>query len=257
MAHKIMYGLQKGGVGKTSSTVSTAEILAAAGYKVLVVDLDSQGNATKMLTGESIYKHTGNTIMEAILEVDAEPYILAVKEGLDLIPAEDHLAAFSRYVYTQKVVKPSEVLKRLLEPIESRYDFVFVDVGPTLGDTVINALIYADYIIVPVELGELAMDAMVRMLQFVEDAKKEGHNAADVLGIVLTMKDGRVKNEREIGEAIRAGYGTLVFDSEIRRRARIKEIPSKGVDLTDAAMEDYIVLVDEIITRIKQRGAHT
>lgn len=249
MPRKITFALQKGGVGKTSSTAVTAKILAAAGYDVLAVDMDSQGNLTKMLTGDSIYRFSGNTIMEAIQTGDAEPYIHRVSLHMDLIPAEDRLAAFSRHIYTSKVENPYGVLQRLLEPVEHKYDFIFVDTGPTLGDTFINSIAYVDHVIIPVDLGELAMDAMVRIIEFIEDSKKEGLTSAEVSGILLTMRDGRVRNEREISEGIRATYGDLVFGTEIRRRARIKEIASKGIDLKDASMDDYLSFVEEMIER--------
>ena len=252
MAHKITFALQKGGVGKTTSTVSTAEILAAAGYRVLVVDFDSQGNATKILTGNSIYQYSGKTIMEAIQEGNAEPYIENVKEGLDLIPAEDRLAAFSRYIYTAGINNPYATLKRLLEPIEARYDYIFVDVGPELGDRAINAIVYADDIIIPMDCGDLSMDAMVRFIEFVDATREEGHTKAQITGIVLTMRDGRpLRYERDISEGVRAAYGDLVFKTEIRRRVRIKEIPAIGVDLEEPAMDDYVSLVEEMLHRLK------
>lgn len=254
MAHKITFALQKGGVGKTTSTVSTAEILAAAGYRVLVVDFDSQGNATKILTGQSIYQYSGNTIMEAVQEGTAEPYIVNAKDGLDLIPAEDRLAAFSRYIYTAGISNPYATLKRLLEPVESLYDYIFVDVGPELGDRAINAIVYADDIIIPMDCGELSMDAMVRFIDFVDATREEGHTDATVLGILLTMRDGRpLRYERDIREGVREAYGDLVFDTEIRRRVRIKEIPAVGVDLEDSAMDDYMALVEEILERTQEK----
>lgn len=254
MPKRLMFALQKGGVGKSSSTVVTAEILAAAGYKVLAVDFDSQGNLTRMLTGNSIYDYSGKTIMEAVQLGDAEPFLVGVNENIDLLPAEDRVAAFSRYIYTSKIDNPYAVLKRLLESIEDRYDYVFIDVGPTLGDTFINAIVYADHIIIPVDMGELAMEGMVRFIEFVEETAKEGHTNAEITGILLTMRDGRVKNEREISDAIRAIYGDLVLKNEIHRRARIKEIPSKGVDLKEDAMGDYLAAVEEIIERLEKGG---
>lgn len=250
MARKITFALQKGGVGKTTSTVSTAEILSAAGYRVLVVDFDSQGNATKILTGNSIYQYSGKTIMEAIQEGNAEPFIETVKAGLDLIPAEDRLAAFSRYIYTAGINNPYATLKRLLEPLEARYDYIFVDVGPELGDRAINAIVYADDIIIPMDCGDLSMDAMVRFIEFVDATREEGHTNAKITGIVLTMRDGRpLRYERDISEGVRAAYGDLVFKTEIRRRVRIKEIPAIGVDLNEPAMDDYVSLVEELLHR--------
>lgn len=257
MPKRLTFALQKGGVGKTTSTVATAEVLAAAGYRVLVVDFDSQGNATKMLTGESIYQYTGRTIMEAIQQGDADPFIVNVKEGLDLIPAEDRLAAFSRYIYTARIDNPYAMLKRLLEPIEGRYDYVFIDVGPSLGDTVINAIVYADDIIIPVDMGDLALDAMVRFVEFVDESRKEGHTDAQITGILLTMRDGRrIRYERDIIDGIRQAYGELVFKTEIRRLTKIKEIAAGGVNLEEPAMEDYISLVEEIIDRTNKEEHH-
>ena len=213
---------QKGGVGKTTSTVAVSETLAALGYKVLVVDLDPQGNATKMITKESIYRNSGKTIMEAVQSGNADPYIMPIKEGLDLIPAEDKLATFSRFIYTSKVENPYAVLKRLLQPVENRYDFVFVDVSPTLGDTVINAIVYADRIYVPLDTGDFSMDALVRFVEFVDDSRAEGHTNAVIDGIFLTMRDGRsTRYEKDVSEGIRASYGDLVFNAEIHRRVKI------------------------------------
>jgi chromosome partitioning protein len=232
-----------------------AEILAGAGYKVLVVDLDPQGNCTKMLTRNSIYKYTGHTIMEAVQIGNADPYIIHVKDGLDLIPAEDRLAAFSRYIYTSKINNPFAVLKRLLDPIEDRYDYVFVDVSPTLGDTVINAIVYADRIIIPLDIGDFAMDAMVRFIEFVDETRAEGHTNAVIDGIVLTMRDGRTtRYERDISDGVRETYGELVYKTEIHRRVKIKEMSSNGVNIVEDAMRDYMDLTEEIIGRINRKG---
>ena len=250
MTNRVMFAIQKGGVGKTTSTAAVAEILTALGYRVLVVDFDSQGNLTRMLTGHSIYKYTGHTIMEAIQTGKAEPYIVKVNNLLDLIPAEDRLATFSRYIYTSRIDNPYAALKRLLEPIEDRYDFVFIDVGPTLGDHMINAIVYADRIFIPIDTGDLGLDAMVRYIEFVADTRAEGHTSAVIDGILLTMRDGRSRYERDISEAIRASYGDLVFKTEVRRRVKIKEMSSSGVDVNEESMGDYIALTEEIIEKI-------
>ena len=257
MPNRIIFALQKGGVGKTSSTVAVAEIMAASGYKVLVVDFDSQGNATKMLTKNSIYKYSGRTIMEAIKERNAAPYILNVKEGLDLIPAEDKLALFSKHIYTSDVNTPYAVLKRILAPIEDRYDFVFIDVGPTLGDNMINAIVYADHIYIPLDTGDFAMDAMVRFIKFVNDAREKRFTKAEIGGIFLTMRDGRpTKYEQDISEGLREAYGELMFKTEIRRRVKFKEMSSEGVDVVAPAMEDYLDLTEEILQRIRKEKHH-
>ena len=257
MTQRIIVALQKGGVGKTSSTVAVAEIMAASGYKVLVVDFDSQGNATKMLTKNSIYKYSGRTIMEAIKERNVAPYIVNIKERLDLIPAEDKLALFSQHIYTNEIKMPYAVLKRLLSPIDAQYDFVFVDVGPTLGDHMINAIVYADHIYIPLDTGDFAMDAMVRFIKFAKDAREKRFTNAKIGGIFLTMRDGRsTKYEREISEGIREAYGDLILNTEIHRRVKIKEMSSEGVDVVAEAMVDYVDLTEEILQRIRKEKHH-
>lgn len=257
MTVRIMFGLQKGGVGKSTSTAAVAEILAASGYRVLVVDFDSQGNATKMLTKNSIYQYSGRTIMEAIKERDASPYIVNIKERLDLIPAEDKLALFSQHIYTNEIKTPYAVLQRILAPIEAQYDFVFVDVGPTLGDNMINAIVYVDHIYIPLDTGDFAMDAMVRYVKFVNDAREKRFTRAEIGGIFLTMRDRRsTKYEQDISDGIREAYGDLILKTEVHRRVKIKEMSSEGVDIVAPAMEDYIDLTEEILQRTNRKETH-
>ena len=195
--------------------------------------------------------------MEAIKERSVSPYIVNIKEGLDIIPAEDKLALFSQHIYTSEIKTPYAVLKRILAPIEDRYDFVFVDVGPTLGDHMINAIVYVDHIYIPLDTGDFAMDAMVRFIKFANDAREKRFTKAEIGGIFLTMRDGRsTKYEREISEGIREAYGDLIFKTEIHRRVKIKEMSSEGVDVVAAAMEDYLDLTEEILQRIRKERHH-
>lgn len=259
MAHKIIFATNKGGVGKSTSTAICAEILAAAGYRVLAVDLDSQGNLTRILTGQSKYEFRGRTIMEAVQEGDVEPYIqpvqkIATSGNLDFIPAEDRLAVFSRHIYTARINNPYAALKRLLAPVESRYDFIFVDVSPSLGDTVINAIVYADKVIIPVDSGDLGMDALIGFQEFVETTKEEGHTDAEIFGILLTMRDRRSKYEKDVSDGVREAFGDLVFKTEIGRKVKIKEMSASGVRIDDPAIEDYIKLTEEILERVTKEG---
>ena len=249
---KLMFASQKGGVAKTTSTGIMAEILAAAGFRILVVDLDPQGNITKMLTGNSIYKYTGSTILEAVKESNAEKYTLHLKDNLDLIPAEDYLATFSRHIYSGRTDNPVKVISRTIEPVEDLYDYIFMDVGPSLGDLTFNAVVYADYIVVPVDYGDFGMDAISRFIEFVDASREEGSTNANILGILLTMKDARSRYEKDIATVIKQEYGDLVFQSEIRRRTDIKKIATYGVNLSDPVLEDYMAMTEEFISRMKQ-----
>ena len=255
MAKRVMVAIQKGGVGKTVSTVLTSEILASAGYKVLLVDLDSQGNATQMVTQKSIYENSGNTVLEAIKEKRPDRYIIHAKENLDLLPADDMLVTFSRYIYTEKVQNPIRELDNTLSLIDSDYDFILMDCPPNLGDLVLNAIVCSDYIIIPVMSDALGMDALDRFVENIHEAQEKGHTKAEIAGIIFTCRDMRNALERSVEESIRSQYGSMVFDTVIRRRAKIKEFALTGTSMRykkeAEALEDYIELVKEMIERVK------
>lgn len=254
MAHKIMIGCQKGGVGKSSTAVILSEILAASGSKVLVLDLDSQGNATQMLTQKSIYAYSGNTMLEAIMERDPGKYLLHPKDNIYLIPADDMLVTFSRYIYRERVPNPVKTLGNAIREVEGNYDYIIMDCPPNLGDLVLNAIVYSDYIIIPINPDGFGSDALDRFISNIEDAKENGHTKAEILGILFTMRDMRNVLERTFGENIRERYGDLVFQTEIRRRAKIKEFAFTGTRMEKKAeietLSDYIDLTKEVITRI-------
>lgn len=255
MAYKMMVSCQKGGVGKTTTASIMAELLANGGNRVLVIDLDSQGNATLMITQESIYKHSGKTVLEAIKEEAPEKYIINVKENLDLLPAEDMLSTFSRYIYTSGISNVMGVLSRAMEGIEENYDFIIMDCPPNLGDIVLNALVYADRVIIPVNPDAFGMDALERYVEFVNSAREEGHTNAEILGIAFTMKDRRVVSEKLIMQNVRKMYGNLVFNSEIKKLAKLRDFSLMGVSMEKKAeldaLEEYISLTEEVLERVK------
>lgn len=256
MAEKIAVAIQKGGVGKTTTSVITAELLAAAGYKVLVIDLDSQGNATEMITETDIYEYSGKTILEAMKELNPRPYLIRKTENLHLLPAEDMLVTFSRYIYTNGIAKKTRVLENTIKEIEKDYDYIIIDCAPNLGDLTLNALVYADHIVAPVQLGGFCLSALDRFMDFVEGAKEEGHTHAEIIGVLFTIKD-RSRIEREIGANIRERYEVEVFDTEVRKRAKIKEFSLTGTMMNRKdeidALEDYIQFVEELTERIDNK----
>ena len=255
---KIMVGIQKGGVGKSTTTSIVAEILAQAGYNVLVVDLDSQGNSTQMLTQKNIYEFTGKTILEAMKERNPNPYIYEVKENLSVIPAEDMLSTFSRWVYVNETsAAPAEVLGETLGNLKQDFDFVLMDCPPNLGDIVTNAMRCADYILIPVQLESFSMDALDRFVEFIKTTQEKGYTQAEILGMVYTMVDVRNATQKAIGDAVRIMHKDVVFDTQIRLRAKIKDYALLGVQMERksdlAALEDYISLTEEMISRVKAK----
>ena len=257
MAYKIMVSIQKGGQAKTTTTVILAEMLAASGFKVLVLDLDSQGNTTQMLTQKSIYENSGNTILEAIKESNPKKYLLHPRENIDLLPADDMLVSFTRYIYQERVRNPINTLGNTIRTIEADYDFILMDCPPNLGDIVLNAIVYSDFIIIPVNPEAFGMDALERFIDNVSDAKNAGHTTATILGILFTMREARSNLEKTVGQDIRTRYKDLVFKTEIRRRARVKEYALTGVRMATKAdmeaLDDYINLTEEIIKRITEQ----
>ena len=256
---KVMIGIQKGGVGKSTTTSVLGEILAASGFKVLVIDLDSQGNTTQMLSQRNIYEFSGKTILEAMKELDPNPYIYRVRERLSLIPAEDMLSTFSRWVYVNsRTSTPAEVLKQTVDNLNEDFDFILMDCPPNLGDLVINATRCADYILIPVQPEPFAMDALDRFIDLINGAKEEGYTQAEVLGIVCTMIDARNSTQKAIIEAIRNKYGNYVFRSEVRLRAKIKDFTLLGVQMDRKsdmeALEDYIKVTEEMVNHVQKNS---
>lgn len=253
---KILNGIQKGGVGKTTTTAIMAEILAESGYRVLVMDLDSQGNATKMLTQRNIYEFSGKTVLEAIKEADPNRYIVEIKENLFLLPAEDMLATYSRYIYTSNFQRPLHVLKEAMQDIEGEYDFLIMDLPPNMGDVVLSAIVYADFINIPVQCEAFAMDALDRFVSFVQEAKEEGHTQAEIIGILLTMKDNRSVSEKLIADTIKRNYEDLVYEPEVKRKSRLKDYSLMGITMDRKidliALEEYLIFTEELIHRIKE-----
>lgn len=254
MTKRVIIASQKGGQAKTTSTVILATILASIDYKVLVVDFDAQGNTTSMMTRGSIYKYSGSTIMEAIRENKAREYVVEVTENLHLLPAEDMVATFPNYIYTKYSGNPLHALKNTLAPIEHEYDFVFVDLPPSLGDSVINAIVYADYVVIPADYGAFGMDALDRYVEFIDATREQGHTKAEILGIVMVMKSARSNHEKGIRKLIQDSYGELMFQTEIRRLSKIKESALHGVDLEHEDISDYMKFALEFIERINERS---
>ena len=257
MAIKIAFAIQKGGQAKTTTSVITAEILARAGYNTLLIDLDSQANATTMVSGKSMYEFEGRTVYEAMEENDPLPYLNVPKDNLCFLAADDMMALFSRHIYTSGLRNPAGVLKRAISQVESEFDFIIMDCPPALSDIVTNAIVYADYIIMPMDAGDFGEDAIERFMKFVNTAKEAGHTKAEVLGILFTLRDTRSSHEKKIIKTISKQFPGIPFKAQIRKRAKIKEAAKKGVQLIskadDKVYTDYLNFVEELIERIARK----
>jgi len=245
----------KGGVGKTTSAVNLAAGITAGKRRGLLVDLDAQGSASLSL-GLSRADLTPGAA-EVILE--GHPIREAIRpssvKGLDILPGSMALA--SADLALSDVKGREVILKAALKPILGDYDFAVLDCPPSLGLLTVNALIAADFFLVPVTPDYLATEGLVNLMDAVERIKKGIGKAADLLGILLTMADHRLNVTDEIGRMIRGYYGRQVFKTEIRGNVRLKEAPSFGksifaYDNGSAGAEAYRQLTKEVLQRINK-----
>lgn len=255
MAVVISFGIQKGGVGKTTSSCVTSFILSRD-HKVLSVDFDSQGNLTQILTMRDIYQFEGRTILNAIIDRDAGPYIVPVTENLHVLPADDFLITLDDHV-KKPGMNPSLALSELLESVRDEYDYIIIDLPPHLGLLTVNGLAASDYGVVVLQSEPLCWKALDRYLELLQTIKQKLNPALSLGGILMTMQDVRATIDQTIVERVRTDYEDWVFKPTIHRRARIKEFTLTGV--TDKSSHDrkalvqYESFVEELIERVKER----
>jgi chromosome partitioning protein len=221
---------QKGGVGKTTTAVNLGAALAELGHRVLVIDLDPQGNAT---TGLGIsHRNVEGSIYDVIMNdvaVDdcVEPTtvrnLFVVPATIDLAGAEIELVpAFSRELK----------LRRALQQVREEYDFTLIDCPPSLGLLTVNGLAAADDIVVPIQCEYYALEGLGQLLRNVSLVKSNLNPSLDVRGIVLTMYDARTKLAEQVEREVRAHFGAKVYRTVVPRTVRISEAPSFGQPVT-------------------------
>ena len=266
----ITFSIQKGGASKSTSSAITAYLLSQQGYKVLAVDMDSQGNLTSLLArAESIYEFSGQSILEAIKDVDATgediytDYVHQATDNLHVLPAEDLLATFPRWVYTEFVhnnplkINPGLVLKSVLDKLLSfhHYDFVIIDTPPHLGDQTINCLAAATHVIAMFEPSKFCFDALPTFFQTVNIVKRDLNPNLTPLGILCTIIDARRTDSRMFMEALQSNefFAPLLFQTVIHRKATTGRISLYGFEDNselENAIEDYKVFVKELLDRL-------
>lgn len=241
---------QKGGVGKTTTAINLATALAAIRQKVLIVDLDPQGNAS---TGIGIAKakravnsyHVliqGAPLKSAIVPTEI-PGLDIVTSGIDLSGAELELVDFERREYR---------LKDMLKQGAEGYDYVFIDCPPALGLLTVNALVAADAVLVPLQCEFFALEGVSNLVRTIERVKKAFNPALEIQGILLTMFDRRNNLSDMIANDVRGHFGAKVYKTVIPRNVRVSEAPSHGrpvivYDMACAGSRAYLHLASEVI----------
>ena len=252
MGRIIAIANQKGGVGKTTTSINLASSLAAKGKKVLVIDTDPQGNTT---SGFGIEKNElENTIYELILsECSIKECILNdVIAGVSIIPSNVNLAATE--IELIGVDRKEFILKREVEWIKDGYDYIIIDCPPSLNMLTINAMTTADSVLVPIQCEYYALEGLSQLIHTVNLVKERLNPDLEMEGVVFTMYDSRTNLSMQVVENVKSHLNQKVFNTVIPRNIRLAEAPSYGMpinmyDAKSAGAEAYMLLADEVINR--------
>lgn len=256
MVRTIVFSNQKGGVGKTTTCVNLAAYVAENGKKVLIIDMDPQGNASSALgffernDGKSVYEVLcGNT--------DAKDAVKKTEvEGLDIITSSSDLAG-AELELAQVMIGRERVLEEKTEEVKKDYDFVFIDCPPSLGLLTVNSLAASDGVIVPIQCEYFALEGLSQMMNTIKLVKKFLNPDIEVQGVVITLYDSRAKLAKGVIAEIDKVFGDKVYDTKIPRNVRLAEAPSYGkpvskYDSKCAGAVAYGKLAEEFLARINK-----
>ncbi|HEY8490329.1 MAG TPA: ParA family protein [Dehalococcoidia bacterium] len=241
---------QKGGVGKTTTAINLGACLAERGARVLLVDIDAQGNATSGL-GLDGTAHAG--VYQMLVEdVPARECIIPTHQpGLEIIPASSDLAGAE--VELVPMMAREYRLKRALEPLDGAYDFILLDCPPSLGLLTLNALAAATEVLIPVQCEYLALEGLSHLAQTLDLVRRNLNHGLRIGGLLLTMYDSRTNLSQQVADEVRKHFPET-FQTAIPRSVRLSEAPSHGVsilayDPSSRGAEAYRALADEVLAR--------
>ena len=246
---------QKGGVGKTTSTINLAASLATLEKTVLVIDADPQANASSGL-GVDI-KEVDCSLYECIINnADVRDAIYTADiEGMDIVPS--HINLVGAEIEMLQIDNREQVLERLLAPIKNDYDYILIDCSPSLGLITVNALTAADSVIIPVQCEYFALEGISKLLNTIKIIKSKLNPKLEIEGFLLTMYDSRLRLARQIYDEVKRHFQELVFKTVIQRNVKLSESPSHGLpvilyDAESTGAKNHLALAKEIIEKNKQ-----
>ncbi|WP_461532708.1 ParA family protein [Sinomicrobium sp.] len=247
---------QKGGVGKTTTSVNLSASLGVLEKKVLLIDADPQANATSGL-GVNVEEVVGGTYQLLEHTLNAEDAVIRTgSPNLDLIPAHIDLVAIEIELVDKE--RREYMLKEAIENMRDQYDYILIDCAPSLGLLTLNALTAADAVIIPIQCEYFALEGLGKLLNTIKSVQKIHNPSLDIEGLLLTMYDSRLRLSNQVVEEVQKHFNDMVFDTIIQRNVRLSEAPSYGesiinYDAGSKGATNYLNLAREIIKKNKEK----
>ncbi|MFA6844443.1 MAG: ParA family protein [Sphaerochaetaceae bacterium] len=250
-AKKIIFLNQKGGVGKTTTAVNLGSALAQKGARILLVDLDSQGNLTSSVSADARLPGTYEVLTGQSKPSDScQPTAF---NNLFILASNINMAGLNIELVEQE--KREFFLKNALSPLDDKFDYILADCPPSLGLVTVNAMVWAQYVIIPMQCEYFAMEGLNLLMRTISNVKKNLNPDLKILGILFTMYNKRQKLANDVVEDVSSFFSDLVFKTIIPRNVRLSEAPSHGLpinvyDASSSGAKSYNKLSEEVADRV-------